>query len=198
MFHELDALVTGPWAAQVDGRFCRFGVNSICNPARLLDRNWNRTYVLKSPNPVGGALLLHGLSDSPYSLRAMGERLHSLGYTVVGLRVPGHGTCPGALAETSWEDWTAAVRVAAAGLRGQIPDGSPLVLVGYSNGGALSVNYALEALDNPALPRPQALVLFSPMIGINPLAEMTRFHRVISPPSGEESHWRPEKGPQGV
>lgn len=190
VFDELDAFVSGPWAAGVDGRFSRFRTNSICNPARLLDRNWNRTYVLESPKPVAGALLLHGLSDSPYSLRAMGEKLHSLGYTVVGLRVPGHGTCPGALAEASWEDWTAAVRIAATSLRKQLPAGAPLLLFGYSNGGALSVNYALEALDNPALPRPQALVLFSPMIGINPMAELTAFHRVIAMASGDpRANW---------
>jgi alpha-beta hydrolase superfamily lysophospholipase len=190
VFRELEAYVDGSWATQVDGRFSRFGRDSVCNPARLLDRNWNRTYVLEAPKPIGGALLLHGLSDSPYSLRAMGERLHALGYTVVGLRVPGHGTCPGALAAASWEDWTAAVRVAAAGLRRQLPEGAPLVLFGYSNGGALSVNYALEALDNAALPRPQALVLFSPMIGINPLAEVTRFHGVIAAVSGEpRANW---------
>jgi hypothetical protein len=93
VFRELDSMIRGPWASQVDGRFNRFAADSICNPARVLDRNWNRTYVMESPRPIGGALLLHGLSDSPYSLRAMAERLHALGYTVVGLRVPGHGTC---------------------------------------------------------------------------------------------------------
>ncbi|MBL9173861.1 MAG: alpha/beta fold hydrolase [Verrucomicrobiales bacterium] len=190
VFEELDTLIRGPWASEVDGRFNRFGAESVCNPARLLNRNWNRTYVLESPNPVGGALLLHGLSDSPYSLRAMAERLHGRGYTVVGLRVPGHGTCPGALAAVSWTDWTAAVRVAAAGVRKMIPEGAPLVLVGYSNGGALSVNYALEALEQPGLPKPQALVLFSPMIGINPLAKVTRFHTAIAAVSGDpRANW---------
>lgn len=190
VFRELDAFVHGPWAKQVDGRFCRFGADSICNPATLLDRNWNRTVVLTSPKPIGGALLLHGLSDSPYSLRAEAEQLHALGYTVVLLRVPGHGTCPGALAKAVWEDWTAAVRIAATSLRQQIPAGSPLILVGYSNGGALSVNYALESLEDRTLPPPQALVLYSPMIGINPLAELTRFHQLIASVSGEpRANW---------
>ena len=44
--------------------------------------------------PSGGVLLLHGMSDSPYSLRALGEELHQQGYWVVGLRLPGHGTLP--------------------------------------------------------------------------------------------------------
>jgi len=186
VFTELEGLVTGPWSEQARGRFNRFRAGSICNPATLFPTNWNRTFVLESPAPVGGALLIHGLSDSPYSMRAVGERLHAQGYTVVGLRVPGHGTAPAALARASTSDWTAAVRIAAAGLRRRIPDGAPLILVGYSNGGALSVNFALDCLDDASLPRPGALVLLSPMIGINPMAKVTRFHRIISSLSGEK------------
>jgi alpha-beta hydrolase superfamily lysophospholipase len=42
--------------------------------------------------------------------------------------------------------------------------------VGYSNGGALSVEYTLEALEDAALPLPDQLVLLSPEIGITRLA----------------------------
>jgi len=190
VFGELDELVNGPWAREALGRFNRFRAASACNPATLFDTNWNRTFMLESPSPAGGALLLHGLSDSPYTMRAVAERLHAQGYTVVGLRVPGHGTCPAALAKASKDDWTAAVRVAAAGLRRRIPGGAPLVMVGYSNGGALSVNYALESLDDASLPRPRAIVLFSPMIGITPMATVTRLHRPIAALSGEaRAHW---------
>jgi alpha-beta hydrolase superfamily lysophospholipase len=59
-------------------------------------------------------------------------------------------------------------------------------MVGYSNGGALSVNYALDALDDASLPRPRAIVLLSPMIGINPMATVTRLHRPIAALSGEK------------
>jgi alpha-beta hydrolase superfamily lysophospholipase len=190
VFTELEELMAGPWSGEARGRFNRFRTESACNPATLFPTNWNRTFVLESPAPVGGALLVHGLSDAPYSLRAIAERLHGEGYTVVGLRVPGHGTSPAALAKVSKEDWTAAVRVAAAGLRRRIPGGAPLVMVGYSNGGALSVHYALEALADASLPRPQAIVLFSPMIGITRMAAVTRLHRPIAALSGEaRAHW---------
>jgi alpha-beta hydrolase superfamily lysophospholipase len=44
-------------------------------------------------------------------------------------------------------------------------------MVGFSNGGALALKYALDAIEDPALARPDRLVLISPMIGI------TRFAR---------------------
>ena len=176
VFTELAALMDGPWAREHAIKFCRFRAESVCNPETIMDRNWNRTFVFESPDPVGGALLLHGLSDSPYSLRRIGERLHEEGYTVIGLRVPGHGTCPGAVAKASWEDWAAAVKVAVRGLRDRLPEDTPLVLAGFSNGGALSVDYAICAADDESLPRPDSLALFSPMIGITPMAKLTRFY----------------------
>jgi len=44
-------------------------------------------------------------------------------------------------------------------------------MIGFSNGGALALKYALDALEDPRLARPDRLVLISPMIGI------TRFAR---------------------
>jgi len=186
VFSQLDALVAGPWKTQAVGEFDRYRAGSVSNPANTLAHNWNRSFVLRAEKPVGGVLLVHGLSDSPYSLRAMAERLHAEGYTVVGLRVPGHGTSPRALAETDWEDWTAAVRVAVRETSRLTPAGAPLVLMGYSNGGALSVHYATMALDDKSLPPVDALVLFSPMIGISPLARITRFYHLVARLSGDE------------
>ncbi|MDB4506270.1 hypothetical protein N9087_01125, partial [bacterium] len=117
IFQELEALITDSWTSQNSGAYNRFNKDSICDPASLLDHNWNRSRVLECDSPIGGVLLVHGLSDSPYSLRRLGERLHAEGYTVIWLRVPGHGTNPHALATICWDDWTAAVKVAAKGLR---------------------------------------------------------------------------------
>ncbi len=180
VFDELNDLISGPWADEVHGNFSRYLQGSVCNPETIVDRNWNRSHVLEAANPIGGALLIHGLSDAPYSLRKLGERLHSEGYTVVWLRVPGHGTSPSALANVDWHDWTAAVRVAARGLRDLVPDGYPLVLAGYSNGGALSVQYALSSIEDASLPKMKALLLFSPMIGINPMARITRLYHMVA------------------
>ncbi len=179
VFQELDAFVAGPWATHALGAYSRFDTQSVCNPATVSDRNWNRTHIDEVPNPIGGVLLLHGLSDSPYSLRALGQRFLSEGFTVVWLRLPGHGTNPRALADATCEDWMAAVRVAVKGLRARLPNGVPLVMAGYSNGGALCLHYALEAVDDSNLPVVDAILLMSPMIGVNPLARMTRLYHLL-------------------
>jgi alpha-beta hydrolase superfamily lysophospholipase len=56
----------------------------------------------------------------------------------------------------------------------------PIDIIGYSNGGALAVNYQLEALSNPALPGARRIVLMSPMIG---LTEFARFAGVAGWPA---------------
>ena len=43
-------------------------------------------------------------------------------------------------------------------------------MVGFSNGGALAMKYALDALDDQQLTRPERIVLISPMIGITAFA----------------------------
>jgi len=135
------------------------------------NRDWNRSYVLEPEgDPVGAVVLLHGLTDSPYSLRHIGELYRARGYFVVAIRLPAHGTVPGALTEVEWEDWMAATRLAVREAQRRVGAGKPLQLVGYSNGGALALKYALDTLDNDRLERADRLVLISPMIGITQFA----------------------------
>ena len=109
---------------------------------------------------------MHGLTDSPYSVRAEAELYAKEGFYALSLRVPGHGTIPGALTVAKWEDWRAAARLGARHVRGRVPAPLPFHVVGYSNGGALAVQYALDALGDPSLPRPDRVVVMSPMIGV--------------------------------
>ena len=127
-------------------------------------KNWNRTFVLSHDEPVAGAVLLHGLSDSPYSLRTLGQMLHDQQFEVIGLRLPGHGTAPAGLANVSWHDFVAAVRIAMTSARARIGPDRPLYLVGYSNGAALAVDYALAVLEDEDMPQADGLVLLSPAI----------------------------------
>lgn len=153
-------------------------------------KNWNRTFELVPQTVRGGALLVHGLTDSPYSVRALAEIYVREGFYALGLRMPGHGTIPGALTDASWEDWSAAVRLGARHVRARIGANAPLHFVGYSNGGALVSYHALEALDDPALAKPDRLVLVSPMIGVTPLAALARtIGRLGGIPYFEKARW---------
>lgn len=154
----------------------RFNAGSISDPTdpRRWPRNWNRTFELKTPNPRFNALLLHGLSDSPYSLRRLGTMFHESGGHVLGLRIPGHGTAPSGLVETTFEDMAAAVQLAVRHLHDENPD-LPIIIVGYSNGGGLAVHYTLASLGDDKLPRPSGLVLLSPEIGLPPIAAYAKW-----------------------
>ncbi|HET7883310.1 MAG TPA: alpha/beta hydrolase, partial [Acetobacteraceae bacterium] len=134
-------------------------------------QDWNRSYVLEPVGrPLGAVVLLHGLTDSPYSLRHVAKLYQARGYLAIGLRMPGHGTVPAALTGTVWEDWVAGTRLAVREARRRVPSSVPLHLVGYSAGGAAVLKYALDALEDTSLARPDRLVLISPMIGVSTFA----------------------------
>jgi len=175
-------------------RYARGGPNT----AAAFPQDYNRTWEkLPAGKPVGAALLIHGLSDSPYSLHAVGGLLARRGYRVLALRLPGHGTVPAALTQTHWEDWAAAVRLAAKHLRTQAPEG-PFLVCGYSAGGALAANYALDDLEDN-LPRPSGLILFSPAAGVTPLARFVGLHRLISwVPGLGGGAWLARRGREGT
>lgn len=148
----------------------RYFPGSPVHPARFAT-NWNRSYILEPVGEArGAAVLLHGLTDSPYSLRSLARLYQDRGFVAVVIRLPAHGTVPGALTEVEWEDWLAAARLALREARRRLGSDRPLHLVGYSNGGALAVKLALDALDDERLPRAEQIVLISPMIGITAFA----------------------------
>ncbi len=170
LFEQLDALVYAKVPQGPENTINRYSRGSLSDPGRW-PVNWNRTFELRRKNPQAGVLLLHGLSDSPYSMRALAQLLHERGAWVVGLRIPGHGTAPSGLVETRWQDMAAAVRLAAQHVRDAVGD-KPFYLVGYSNGGALSVEYTLSTLDDSSLPRPSGVILLSPEIGVSAVAAL--------------------------
>jgi alpha-beta hydrolase superfamily lysophospholipase len=184
---EREERVFGSLAAAIAGRdrrgrAARFDRYSRVSPSNAANhpRNWNRTYVFDTPEPRGGVLLLHGLSDSPYSLRSIGELFRDRGFFTVGLRVPGHGTIPGELLRTTWRDCRQAVRAAARHVGEHLGADQPFFVVGYSNGAALATDYALDAIASGDGPRPAAVILFSPALAVSPVARLARWQRRIS------------------
>ncbi|UCE07833.1 MAG: alpha/beta fold hydrolase [bacterium] len=149
----------------------------------------------------GGILLVHGLKDSPYHLLAIGQIFADNGYYVLGLRLPGHGTVPGALLNVSWKDWYAATQFGARMVLKKIENvkGSKFYVGGFSTGAALTLRYVLDAVADKDLRVPDKLLLLSPAIGVNPFAEVTDWHKLISwIPFFEKFKWidvKPEYDP---
>jgi alpha-beta hydrolase superfamily lysophospholipase len=148
----------------------RYVAGSLVDP-QTFGTDWNRSYILQPDGPpVGAVVLLHGLTDAPYSLRHLAGVYRDRGFVAVGLRLPGHGTVPAALTTVEWEDWMAATRLAVREAVRRAGTERRLHIVGFSLGGALALKYALDAIGNDQLPRPERLVLLSPMIGITVFA----------------------------
>ena len=185
-----------PPAAQTLGN--RYWRDSISHAARFA-QDWNRTYRIAPAVQRCGALMVHGLTDSPYSMRSLARVFANEGCAVLALRMPGHGTTPRGLIEADWEDWAAAVRIGWRSLAASVPAGQPLFLVGYSNGGALVIDAALDLAASPGARRPAGIVVLSPMIGIDAPADIARFAGALGVVPGlEKARWQsvlPEYNP---
>ena len=158
----------------------RYYEGSLIYPPHF-EHDWNRSFILEPEGDVlGVAVFLHGLTDSPYTLRHVAMHYTKRGFVSIGLRVPEHGTVPAALAHAQWEHWMAATRMAVREAQKRSPSQAPLHLVGFSNGAALAVKYTLDSLQDTSLCRPDQLVLMSPLVGVVPLA---RFAGLAALPS---------------
>jgi alpha-beta hydrolase superfamily lysophospholipase len=164
---------TGPRYALV-----RYSTGSAADPQHR-QPNWNRSFELNADAPVGGVLLLHGMSDSPYTFRALGEKLNEHGFWVLGLRLPGHGTAPSGLTSVTWQDMAAAVRLGVEHLAARVGKES-IHMVGYSTGAPLALDYTLNALQGSASPVPASLVLISPAISLHPAAALAKWKRRLA------------------
>ena len=125
----------------------------------------------------GAALLIHGLSDSPYSVQNLGDVLYAQGFEVTILRLPGHGTLPSGMVHMRYNDWAAAMRVAARDISARLPKGLPFYIAGYSTGGSLALTYALDSIApgaDPSLRLPTRVLLFSAAVELVPAAALTR------------------------
>jgi esterase/lipase len=116
-----------------------------------------------------GIVLTHGLIDSPYSLRPLGEALRAHCVFVYGLLLPAHGARPGAMLTSHWQDWAAAEHWAAEQVGARVEH---LLLGGHSAGATLA---ALESAHNA---RVEGLVLFAPAFGIT---AASRYAQAIAP-----------------
>lgn len=105
--------------------------------------------------PVG-ALLCHGFTGTPQSLRPWAEHLAEAGLTVSLPRLPGHGTTPAEANLTTWRDWYAELDRALTSLRERCDD---VFVMGLSMGGTLAIRLAEERSEDVS-----GLVLVNPSL----------------------------------
>jgi carboxylesterase len=87
------------------------------------------------------ALLVHGLTGTPYEMRYLGERLARAGIRVRAVRLAGHGGEPDELGMVSHENWYESVVEGFEELRRY---GDPNVVIGLSAGAVLSARLAAD------------------------------------------------------
>ncbi|MBL7664320.1 MAG: alpha/beta hydrolase [Bacteriovoracaceae bacterium] len=133
-------------------------IQQIWNQLPVASKDASKPYILDHNKvTTNSVLLLHGLSDSPYYVRQIGEVFYKKGWNVVAILYRGHGTKAEDLKYVKVKEWRADVQngIKIAKLLGQ-----NVSIGGFSTGATL----AIEALLNKSAPF-QSLYLFSPAIG---------------------------------
>ncbi|TYK64974.1 alpha/beta hydrolase [Colwellia echini] len=95
------------------------------------------TQTVKSKSSKG-ILLIHGLTDSPFSFHDLSQFFYQQGFTVRTLLLPGHGTAPSDLLSVEYSQWQQATSFA---IEQTLNDFDTVYLGGLSTGGALIFNY---------------------------------------------------------
>ena len=93
------------------------------------------------PGGDHGVIVVHGFTGSPSEMRPLGEYLQAQGFTVLGPRLCGHGTCVQELNQTKWPQWYTSVEDAFFLLRGVCRTVS---VVGLSMGGLMALKLGTE------------------------------------------------------
>jgi carboxylesterase len=87
------------------------------------------------------ALLIHGLTGTPYEMRMLGERLAAAGIRAEGIRLAGHGGGPEELGDMTHTNWYESVVEGFERLRAY---DEPNVVIGLSMGALLAARLAID------------------------------------------------------
>ncbi|NHK31815.1 MAG: alpha/beta fold hydrolase [Asgard group archaeon] len=102
-------------------------------------------------------LLIHGFTATPTEIRPIGDYLHSKGFDIYSILLPGHGTDPIDLQSKKWIDWWQATKEVYESI-----DNCDYV-IGFSMGGLLASRLAVEFKD-----KMKGVILISTFLKIKP------------------------------
>jgi carboxylesterase len=103
-----------------------------------------------------GAVVVHGFTGNPSSMRGVAEALAAAGFHIELPRLPGHGTVIDDMLPTRWADWAGEAEAAYQRLQQRA---AHAVVVGLSMGGALALRLGA---DHPEI---------AGLVCINPVAQ---------------------------
>lgn len=133
------------------------------------------------PGGSHGVLLLHGFTGTAAHMRPLGESLNALGFTVMGVNLPGHALSMDAMARTGWRDWLDAAKEAFCELKRKCEIVS---VAGLSMGGCLALLIAQTL-------HPAAVITISAPMGVrNPLLPLAS----VAAPFVPRIMWRSREG----
>lgn len=120
----------------------------------------------ENSKPVGAVVVVHGLGDHGGRYESLAEAMGTKGWCTYAFDLPGHGRSPGGRGRVdSFPGLLADIGAACRTITQRFP-GIPLVLLGFSMGGNLVLNYLLRYLDvtHPSAAKPNGIVLCGPML----------------------------------
>jgi len=97
--------------------------------------------LLPKENSRVGVLLVHGLLASPAEWAGYAHKLQNDGYTVLGVRLAGHGTSPWDLQRRTWQEWLNSIERCHRILSAHC---DKIFVMGFSSGGALALIHAAK------------------------------------------------------
>jgi carboxylesterase len=142
------------------------------------------------PGSGVSALLIHGLTGTPYEMRYLGERLAAAGVRVHGVRLAGHAGPPEELGAVTHANWYESVVEGFERLREY---GDPNVVIGLSMGAVLAARLAADQREAvagvmllaPAFYLPlKTRLLLRAMGPLQAVADRIYFHQ----PGGSDIH----------
>jgi carboxylesterase len=144
------------------------------------------------------ALLLHGFTGTPDSMRPTANRLHEAGFTVFAPLLSGHGRTSDTLAQTGWKEWYETARNAFEEL---ITQHDKVFVCGLSLGGLLTLKLChdlpekIKAASCLATPLYLArwVKITLPLMRATPLRHFWKYQKKLGPdikdPQAKMNFW---------
>lgn len=118
-----------------------------------------------------GVLLVHGLFDSPFSVKEVAQHLQAAGILCRAVLLPGHGTDPKDLLKVHYQEWINTVQFGLSTFDKEVEN---LYVLGYSTGATLAIYHAIQ---NSKI---RGIITIAPLVRIKTIvAKFLRFPQLI-------------------